>query len=180
MRNRVRREMTAARRALDPREAERMSRTIADRIRTLDWYRRAEIVMIYRAVRGEVILDTLSGDTKTFCWPYIVDTGRIAALSPLCEDGWRTGKFGIPEPVPEKSRLILSSEIDLVICPCTAFDAGLMRMGMGGGYYDRFLPDCVNAKLIAAAYDFQRVEHIPSEPWDVAMNAVVTEKRVYI
>ena len=179
MRNRVRREMTAARRALDPREAERMSRIIADRIRSLDWYRRAETVMIYRAVRGEVMLDTLAGDAKTFCWPHIVDVGQIEALSPLGEDGWRAGKFGIPEPVPEKSRLILPGEIDLVICPCTAFDAGLMRMGMGGGYYDRFLPECVNAKLVAAAYDFQRVEHIQSEAWDVAMNAVVTENKVY-
>ena len=179
MNNTIRREMIAARQGLAPEIAAELSRQITDRLRATDIYRQAETVMIYSAVRGEVRLDGLFGDGKVFCWPYIAEKGRIIALSPKNIEGWRVGKFGIPEPIPEKSLLIAPTQIDLVICPCAAFDTDLHRLGMGGGYYDRFLPQCVNATFLAAAYELQRAENIQPQPWDVDMDCVVTEKNVY-
>ena len=85
---------------------------------------------------------------------------------------WKKGSFGIPEPDPSYGRIIDPEEIDLVICPCTAYDDEGNRLGMGGGYYDRFLPACRKAAIAAAAFDEQRTERVPSEPYDIKMHKI--------
>jgi 5-formyltetrahydrofolate cyclo-ligase len=47
---------------------------------------------------------------------------------------------------------------------------------MGGGYYDRFLPLCVHAHILAVAFEAQRAECVPAEAWDVPMRRVITEE----
>ncbi len=173
----IRREMRSARTALDPGTVEELSRRITAVIRELPEYRQAEKVMIYRAVCGEVKLELLCG--KKFLYPLCTGPGEMCALLPEGEGAWRKGAFGIPEPVRELSREVSPEEIDLVLCPCTAFDGDCRRLGMGGGYYDRFLTKCTGAKFIAVAYEFQRVEKLEERSWDIVMDAVVTEERVY-
>ena len=59
------------------------------------------------------------------------------------------------------------------------------RLGMGGGYYDTSLAYLRTRrlfrkpKLIGVAYDFQRVAMLPSEPWDVPLDAVLTDRGLY-
>ncbi len=173
----IRRAMRSARKALSPGTVEELSRRIAEKLEELPEYRQAGIVMIYSAVQGEVRLNLLRG--KDFLYPLCTGPGEMCALLPRGEGAWRKGAFGIPEPVRELSREIAPEEIDLVLCPCTAFDADCRRLGMGGGYYDRFLPRCTKAKFIAVAYEFQRVEALEAQSWDIPMDAVVTEERVY-
>lgn len=139
----------------------------------------AKTVMIYRAVGGEVrmqAVESIAGREKRLVYPRCVNKTDMAALHPLDNDAWQPGAYGIPEPDPARSELVDPAEIDFVICPCTAFDDAGHRLGMGGGYYDRFLPKCKNAFIAAAAYECQRTEAIPTEPWDIPMDAVFTEK----
>ena len=91
-------------------------------------------------------------------------------------DGWRIGSYGILEPT--KGFIARPEEIDLVICPCTGFDENMNRLGMGGGFYDRFLPLCKNAKKIAIAFEAQKINRVRVNPHDIPMDAVVTEERV--
>ena len=175
--DRLRREMRCARKALSRDTVEELSRRIVSKVEELPEYRQAQVVMIYRAVQGEVSLELLRG--KIFAYPLCTGPGEMCALLPEGEGAWRTGAFGIPEPVRELSREIAPEEIDLVLCPCTAFDPDCRRLGMGGGYYDRFLPRCKGAKFVAVAYEFQRAEALEAQSWDIPMDAVVTEERVY-
>jgi 5-formyltetrahydrofolate cyclo-ligase len=50
---------------------------------------------------------------------------------------------------------------------------------MGAGYYDRTFANIKNTKLLGVAYQFQRIDFINPEPWDVALDAVVTESAIY-
>ena len=54
-------------------------------------------------------------------------------------------------------------------------DKNFNRLGLGGGYYDRFLPK-TDAKKVALAYDFQLVESLPTEPHDAKIDAILTPK----
>lgn len=83
------------------------------------------------------------------------------------------------EPVREKSVEIPPEEIELVICLCTVFDENCGRMGMGAGFYDRYLAKCVNAHIAAVAFEVQKADSIPMEPWDKPMEMVFTETCTY-
>ena len=173
----LRREKIQAREALLSQERRELSAAIVQRLAQLPEYRAAETVMPYRAVKGDVSLEGLSG--KRFVWPLCIGEGEMIALLPEDESAWQKGYCGIPEPVRRRSREIAPEEIDLVICPCTVFDPACRRMGMGKGFYDRFLPRCNKAHFVAVAYEAQKVELLSVNPWDVPMDAVVTEKTIY-
>lgn len=172
----------AARKVIPPELREAYDRAIVERIANSDLWRQAKTVMSYIAVRGEPSLAGLEAlaaqQGKRLCYPYCVSASEMKALYPAGADAWTKGRFDIPEPIPERSEIIPPEEIDLVLCPCTAFDEECHRMGMGAGYYDRYLTKCKNAGAAAVAYETQRISELPAEPWDVPMQSVFTEKRI--
>ena len=87
------------------------------------------------------------------------------------------GEFNILTVKPELRKFIEPARIEVVIVPGAAFDLSGGRLGLGGGYYDRFLPLAVNAKKIALAYDFQLVDALPTEPHDTKINFILTLER---
>lgn len=88
------------------------------------------------------------------------------------------GAWAIPEPLMECQPLPDNEKFDLLIVPGLAFTKECNRIGYGKAFYDRVMEE-VGPVCVALAYDFQVVEHIPVEPWDKILTAVVTEKRVY-
>ena len=178
---RLRREKIQARDAVTPALRAEKSAEIVDRILEKEIFRKAEVVMIYRAVRGEVRLDLLpvKAPEKKYVYPLCVENNEMRALLPGSAESWRAGTFRIPEPDPAISEEISPDRIDLVICPCTAFDAECSRLGMGGGYYDRFLPKCRKAAVFSVAFEVQRAEKVPCDLSDRQMDGVITEEGEY-
>ena len=84
---------------------------------------------------------------------------------------------GLFEPKVEEVELVLPVDIDLLILPGMAFTADGDRLGYGGGYYDRFLPN-YKGELLALAFDFQVIPFVPVEDHDVSVDLIVTEERV--
>ena len=179
----LRRAKRRARESLPADERASYSAKIVERILAAPAFQKAKTVMLYKALPGEVQLDALEhapqAKGKRFVYPRCAGEGVMTALRPLGEDAWRTGPFGIREPVLESSEPVAPEDIDLVVCPCTAFDEAGGRMGMGGGFYDRFLPQCVHAAVFAAAFEIQKVKMLPTEAWDVPMDVVFTEAAAY-
>ena len=178
----LRRQKIAARDALAPEERAARSAEIVKRILALPEYEKAQTVMLYRSVRGEVQLDGLIASAraagKRLCYPLCGPDRSMTALSPEGEDAWAAGAFGIAEPDPARSAEIPPEEIDLMLCPCTAFDGEGNRLGMGGGYYDRFLPRCARAVSVSVAFEVQRAEKIPLGEYDRGVDMVITEDAV--
>ena len=140
--------------------------------------------MSYLAFAGEVDLAQLHGFLKDrgvkLCFPHCGENGFMQALAPKEEHALESGLYGIITPDPKHSDLVDPQNIDLVLTPCVAFDSNRMRLGWGGGYYDRFLPRCPQAVSIAAAYEVQHVDQVVSDhPWDAVLDAVATETDWY-
>lgn len=165
--------------ALSESERAEKSRLAAGRIAGLPEYRAASLVMIYRATPEELDLQPLTvhpaSAGKRFAYPVCLSRTEMAAMIP---GGWRRGSFGIWEPDPACSETVAPEQLDLVICPGAAFDSGQTRLGMGGGYYDRFLPRCTRALIWMAAFDIQYVRRLPREATDIVMQKIITESCV--
>ena len=59
------------------------------------------------------------------------------------------------------------------------FDDKLRRIGYGGGFYDRTFENNPKILKIGVAFEFMKVDCIPTEPNDVDMDFIVTEEKVY-
>jgi 5-formyltetrahydrofolate cyclo-ligase len=94
----------------------------------------------------------------------------------------RRNRLGIHEP--EGSMMIGARWLDVVFLPLVGFDACGVRLGMGGGYYDRafefrrWRTAWHTPRLIGLAYSFQQVESLIAADHDVRLDAVVTEDRM--
>ncbi len=94
-------------------------------------------------------------------------------------------RFGIPEPVVPARDLVRAQDLDLILMPLVGFDDRGHRLGMGGGYYDRSLEFLRHRSrwrkphLLGIAYDFQRVNGLTADPWDIALAGVITDQAVY-
>ena len=181
LRKSIRKDKIKARDSYTVEERAALSEKICKNILESSEYKSAKTIMIYKAVRGEASLSYLEANAfdKTLVYPLCISTEEMIALKPHGEDSWQPGYKNIPEPVRELSDLIDPKDIDLVICPCSVFDENHNRMGMGAGFYDRFLPKCVNATIVAAAFEAQKYDDIPVDPWDKPMDAVFTELKTY-
>jgi 5-formyltetrahydrofolate cyclo-ligase len=85
---------------------------------------------------------------------------------------------GLRQPSPDHPAAG-PGELDAIVVPALAIDARGHRIGYGGGYYDRALPQFApQAAVVAVAFDFQLVVEVPDTPTDVAVGWVVTEARV--
>jgi 5-formyltetrahydrofolate cyclo-ligase len=95
-------------------------------------------------------------------------------------------RFGIPEPVVKSRDLVRAQELDLILMPLVGFDDTGNRLGMGGGFYDRSLEFLRHRNhwrkphLLGIAYDFQRVNGLAADPWDVPLQGVITDQAVYL
>ena len=180
----LRREKIRARNALTEEQRSVYSAEICGRIADTPEYAAAETIFIYKWVKGEVRLDELERtaaiDGKRLIYPLCITKTEMLAIEPGSgSDAWKeSGFMGIMEPVPERGRVIDPAEIELAICPCSSFDEQCRRLGMGGGFYDRYLPGCINAAKIAVAFEAQLAEEIPADEYDIPVEAVITEKRI--
>lgn len=183
LRGAIRRQKIQARNSLTAEGREKKSQEILERLVASPEFSEAGTILIYRATKGEVNIDKVSDIGKTLCkrmaFPLVISKEEMIALVPEDETAWTDGYFGIKEPIRERSEEIPPKELDLIVCPCTSFDESGGRMGMGAGFYDRYIQRAVNAKVVAVAFECQKADSVIMQAWDQPMDAVFTEKTVY-
>lgn len=92
--------------------------------------------------------------------------------------------FGIPEPALKNTpaQTIRMEKLDLCIMPLVAFDAQLNRIGMGGGFYDRYFAHAKQENTphrMGVAFSVQQVSNFAPETWDIPMHSLVTEQEIF-
>ncbi|WP_367274415.1 5-formyltetrahydrofolate cyclo-ligase [uncultured Legionella sp.] len=159
------------------------SNQICTRIRALEEYRKAKTIALYFAVNGEVDLTSIWNSAPLqgkFCYfPALNKDQTLSFLPATPKTPFINNKYGIPEPDVSREQAIPIEDINLIIMPLVAFDTRCTRLGMGAGYYDRTLEQQKKGTFIGAAYQFQHVDYLEPQAWDVPLDAVVTQKTTY-
>lgn len=145
-------------------------------------FRYARTIFAYASMPDEVQLDdllrTCLKQGKRVAIPEITGKGTMEAVQLESMDDLITGKFGIRSLAPEVLRIIPPEEIDLIIVPGAAFSRRGERLGLGGGYYDRYLPRAEQACRIACIFHGQIVPDVPVEAHDQRVDYLVTENGI--
>ena len=177
----IRRQMLCRRRALSASEVDAAERAALPHVVSLAAYREASSVLAYLAVDGELatarLIAAAFADQKRVFLPRLAGAGMVFAEH---RDGGALaiGRFGIPEPLGRAgSEWNAAAGSAVVFLPLVAWDGEGVRLGRGGGFYDRALATVrENVRLVGLGYAFQQCAKIPRDPWDVTLDFVVGER----
>ncbi len=98
-----------------------------------------------------------------------------AHVDPHGESDLVLGPFGLRQP--DSDAAVITP--DVLFLPLVGFTTDLVRLGQGGGHYDRWLAEHPGRIAVGLAWDAQLAETLPIEPHDMALDAVVTPTRIY-
>lgn len=185
----MRRAMRQKRRSLSSSVRRSASARLARVIGKLPLLARATQVAVYAASDGEPNTDALLSllwERGAVCYLPVVHRrlpGRLQFAPVTPDSRFQSNRYGLPEPLGNGRLLGNTRRLDLVFVPLVAFDARGNRLGMGGGYYDRTFAwrnrgGVTRPVLIGLAHDFQEVESVGSDPWDVRLDWIVTDRRI--
>ena len=103
-----------------------------------------------------------------------MEAGRLIDM-----EHFEKGPLGLRN-LPAGYEVTSPESLDLVLIPGLAVSQEGIRLGMGAGYYDRYLARVPFEKRVAALWDFQVIPDIPSEPFDQKIAKIVTDKSVIV
>jgi 5-formyltetrahydrofolate cyclo-ligase len=183
----LRRDLKRRRAALTALQRSKASREIARQVQRLPRFVRARRIAAYIGANNEVdpmpLLETASLRGKQCYLPVLHPFRPGRLLFRLWRPGqrMRNNRFGIPEPVPRRLRLLPARHLDLALVPLLGFDQRCGRLGMGGGFYDRSFAFRRQAglqrpALVGLAFSVQQVPVVPTRSWDVMLDMVITER----
>jgi 5-formyltetrahydrofolate cyclo-ligase len=184
----LRRHFRSARRALDAGRQTANAEAVARVLVNAGVLQRADRCGVYFALHADGELDTLPllgrlwSASKAVGCPVIGAAAGMAFYRTRPATRLVSNRFGIPEPAtrgPRAGEYMNPRSLTVLFLPLVAFDADGTRLGMGGGYYDRYLGGIdrtLRPLLVGLAHDVQRsATPLPRQPWDVPLDAVATE-----
>lgn len=176
-----RKELLTKRRMLSQEQKDKYSKQITQNLLALASYKEAKVCMMYASMKDEFqtkdfIVEAIKAG-KQICLPYVSDkqlkimhATKINSLDELVE-----GAYGILTVAKDKLNIINPQDIDFVLVPAVGVDRDGYRLGMGGGYYDRYLEMATKAKLVSGIYSCQLVDEIIKDDYDAQVDFVLTE-----
>lgn len=140
-------------------------------------YKNAKTIFCFVGMENEVdtkmiIEDALRQD-KIVCVPLIIEKGIMVAKQIKSLKELSTKSYGLLEP-SEDANTINPLDIDLCIVPCLSASHSGIRLGYGGGFYDRYMNNTYFTK-ICICYEKLTNEEIPKSKFDVKMDFLITE-----
>lgn len=170
----LRRQIREKKRAMTPAEIEEKSRRLGELFLRSEAYRQAQTIYGYLPYNQEVrtvpMLEQALADGKRVAVPKCyADEMRFIYLTDLTQV--EKGYAGIPEPIADAP--VAQDETALVLMPGLAFDRQGHRIGYGGGFYDKFLEKEPNHPTVALCYDFQVLEYLETEDFDIPVGTVI-------
>lgn len=170
----LRKQIRELKRSMAPQQITEKSEKLGELFLASKAYQEAKTIYGYLPYNQEVrtvpMLQRALQDGKQVAVPKVYgDTMRFIYLDDLTQVS--TGYAGIPEPIADEP--VADDKTALVLMPGLAFTEKGDRMGYGGGFYDRFLSEEPNHPTLALCYDFQMVDSLPTETYDIPVDTVL-------
>ncbi|MEF2279319.1 5-formyltetrahydrofolate cyclo-ligase [Deinococcus sp. YIM 134068] len=135
----------------------------------------ARRVLAYRALPGEPDVGGLAHEFEL-----LTTRARFRPQPHLTLHPWETAtemsRFGALQPPADAARVPLAS-VDAVLLPALAFDSSGVRLGYGGGFYDRLLADFTGL-TVGVIPQALVVPALPAEEHDRRVGFLTTEAGV--
>lgn len=172
--------------AQSPEEREQASSEICSKFfeigKRVGFLKDIERVGLFRPVHFEVQLKQLESHSifasKKLFYPRVISKEEfewVHVPSGSGRDAWAIGQFGIEEPAGSDAEVSEPDGLDLVFVPALAYSYSAHRLGRGAGYFDRMLRKAPDTLKLGVCFDFQVVEKIPDDEWDVPVDWILTE-----
>ena len=170
----LRARIRARKRAMTPDQIEEKSAALGRLFRQTELYRQAKTIYGYlpynQEVRTVAMLEQAMADGKRVAVPKCYgDEMRFIYMEDLSRV--EKGYANIPEPIADGP--IADDPTALVLMPGLAFDRAGHRIGYGGGFYDKFLAAEPDHPTLALCYDFQMMDHVDTEEFDIPVDCVL-------
>lgn len=140
-------------------------------------------VALYRPVGSEAPTDRIADMLFDLGFPLCLPRlgGRADDPHYMEFAAWTPDDLLVPGPnrIPQPDFGMEAVVPDIVFTPLVGFDAALNRLGQGAGHYDRAFERLQDVVKIGLAWSCQQVDTLPVEPWDVPLDMIVTEQRVF-
>jgi 5-formyltetrahydrofolate cyclo-ligase len=182
----VRAERLAARRDMTPAVRDRHDAAVRDAAVALVRARRPRVAAAYVPMRGEpggpALPAALAGARPglTLLLPVVLPDLDLDWVAYTGDGSLRPAARGLREPTGPRLGPDAVRAADLVIVPALAVDRGGVRLGRGGGSYDRSLARVAGTTaVVALLYPGELVERLPAGPHDRAVSAVVRPDGLY-
>jgi len=142
------------------------------------------VVSSFKSINSEISTEDLNflilKKNKILCLPVIIDKEGPLTFKKFNDNiELIEGYMNIKEP-PVQNEIL---NPDLIFVPCLAFDNNGFRLGYGGGYYDKTLSQYkknnINFISVGFAFDDQKVDNVPTDKFDIKLDYVITEKKIY-
>jgi 5-formyltetrahydrofolate cyclo-ligase len=137
-------------------------------------WQQAQTVAIYLAFGDEADISSLLTTDKSIFLPSIKSNDMQFQLYDE-RINFETLSYGLKQPRYLDD--LPAADIDLILMPLVGFDMSGNRLGMGGGYYDRYFAKVKTGIRAGVAYHCQQVEQLPCDPWDVRIQHIFTEQQ---
>ena len=174
----LRKRLKAERAQLSAEQVALSSEQVSRHILACDAYRKAQCIMGYLAFGKELSVDAVLraalAEGKKVVVPLVTSATEMVPVVLCNMEDFELDRYGI-RSVREPAQQCAPQELDLVLVPGVAFDREGGRLGMGAGYYDRFLPQTQGATLMGVAYDALLQDELPKDEYDVCMQLLASE-----
>ena len=176
----LRRRMATTRDGLPETARDAGATAAMERALTLPAFADADAVLTYMAIGSEVgtngLISRILGAGKQLVLPRVC--GDELMLHRITDPATElvSGRWNIPEP-KETLPTVSPADIGLFLLPGLAFDEAGGRLGYGRGFFDRILAQ-TGGITAGLAFGAQVIEAVPTEPWDVPLNFIVTPDRL--
>ena len=149
-----------------------------DRFLALPEVEGADTVMVFYGTGREPdtvpLIQALLEKGKRVALPVVLPRRGMEARQVLDVDQLVPNRFGIPEP-DQSCPLVPKEEIAVALIPHLMCDREGYRLGWGGGYYDRWLPDFTGLTVSVCRLN-RLIDHMPREEFDVPVKLVLIEE----